>query len=66
MAFLKASTGGCVEVDSRRGQEQVRGHGGKAGMGSSFPQGGGNVMGRSGWILDVFRDNMGIMKAIIL
>ena len=29
-------------------------------------QDGSNVMGRSGWILDVFRGNMGIMETIIL
>ena len=49
-----------------RAREQVGGHGGKPGVGSSSPQGGGNVMGRRGWLLDVFRGNMCIMKAIIL
>lgn len=29
-------------------REQVGGHGGRPGVGSSSPQGGGNVMGRSG------------------
>ena len=49
-----------------REREQVGGHGGRPGVGSRSPQGGGNVMRRSDWILDVFRGNMGIMKAIIL
>lgn len=68
MAFVKAPTGGCAEADSEeRAREQVGVPRWKPGVGSSSPQvGWWQCHGGDGLFLDVFRGNMGIMKAIIL